>query len=91
MTAIKKGPGANTQAELLSQPSCWKECFAALDNSGELETLGQGFREMRSTCSLVAGRVTTFHWRRPRAGKRSRERQRAPYRLPRCCFFRIWF
>jgi glucosamine--fructose-6-phosphate aminotransferase (isomerizing) len=31
--------GARTRSEILSQPSCWRECLRALDESGELRRL----------------------------------------------------
>lgn len=36
MTADKPIPGAHTQAEILSQPWCWRECFQALDEKDQL-------------------------------------------------------
>jgi glucosamine--fructose-6-phosphate aminotransferase (isomerizing) len=44
MTCTQTVCGANTQAEILSQPSCWKECFATLDKNKDLEGLCKGFR-----------------------------------------------
>ncbi len=38
-------PGAKTQEEILSQPSCWEECFKTLDESGQLEKVGQLFHK----------------------------------------------
>jgi glucosamine--fructose-6-phosphate aminotransferase (isomerizing) len=37
MSVAVEGPGRNTQAEILSQPRCWRECFRVLDESGQLE------------------------------------------------------
>jgi len=31
--------GARTRSEILSQPTCWRDCFRALDESGELQRL----------------------------------------------------
>jgi glucosamine--fructose-6-phosphate aminotransferase (isomerizing) len=36
MTADKSIPGTHTQAEILSQPWCWRECFQALDEKDQL-------------------------------------------------------
>jgi glucosamine--fructose-6-phosphate aminotransferase (isomerizing) len=39
MTAAASTPGVYTQAEILSQPTCWQECFRALDEQGQLEQI----------------------------------------------------
>jgi glucosamine--fructose-6-phosphate aminotransferase (isomerizing) len=44
MTGAQKDGGAITKAEILSQPSCWKECFAALDNNQDFDSFCQGLR-----------------------------------------------
>ena len=44
MTGTQKDGGATTQAEILSQPSCWKECYGALDNNNDFESFCQGLR-----------------------------------------------
>jgi len=36
MTDRAHEPGCHTRSEILSQPSCWRSCFAALSDSGEL-------------------------------------------------------
>jgi glucosamine--fructose-6-phosphate aminotransferase (isomerizing) len=45
MPASQTAVVANTRAEILSQPSCWKECFEARDKSKELESLYRWFRK----------------------------------------------
>lgn len=39
MTAETSIPGMHTQAEILSQPGCWRECFQALDEGGQLNRI----------------------------------------------------
>jgi hypothetical protein len=43
MTTADKTPGANTRAEILSQPQCWKACFHAWEESRQLEDLAGKF------------------------------------------------
>ena len=45
MTTKHAERGAITEVEILSQPSCWKECFAALDKNKDLEKLCEAFRK----------------------------------------------
>jgi glucosamine--fructose-6-phosphate aminotransferase (isomerizing) len=52
MTGQQTDGGANTQTEILSQPSCWKECFATLDKNKELENLGKAFSK-DSECLFI--------------------------------------
>jgi len=39
MTSTHTDPGASTRDEIFSQPSCWKQCFKALDESQEFGNL----------------------------------------------------
>jgi glucosamine--fructose-6-phosphate aminotransferase (isomerizing) len=39
MSTAAKASGANTRAEIFSQPQCWKACFEALDNSHQIADL----------------------------------------------------
>ncbi len=43
MTADPTTPGKHTQAEILSQPQCWKECFRALDEKDALGEISKQF------------------------------------------------
>lgn len=45
MTGAKTDAGANTRTEILSQPACWKECFAILDKNKGFESLGEALRK----------------------------------------------
>jgi glucosamine--fructose-6-phosphate aminotransferase (isomerizing) len=35
--------GARTRNEILSQPTCWQECFRSLDVAGQLQQVGKGW------------------------------------------------
>ena len=35
--------GTRTRSEILSQPRCWRECFQALDEPGQLQRVGEGW------------------------------------------------
>jgi glucosamine--fructose-6-phosphate aminotransferase (isomerizing) len=41
MTGTHTDGGAVTRTEILSQPACWKECFATLDKNKDFESLGK--------------------------------------------------
>jgi glucosamine--fructose-6-phosphate aminotransferase (isomerizing) len=43
MTSAPPTPGAHTHAEILSQPTCWRECFQALDEKDQLEQIRRRF------------------------------------------------
>jgi glucosamine--fructose-6-phosphate aminotransferase (isomerizing) len=45
MTGTQTAGGANTRKEILSQPSCWKECFATLDKNKGFESLDKVLRK----------------------------------------------
>jgi glucosamine--fructose-6-phosphate aminotransferase (isomerizing) len=45
MTGAQTDTGANTRTEILSQPSCWKEYFATLDENKDFESLRKAFRK----------------------------------------------
>ena len=53
MSVVAKVSGANTRAEIFSQPQCWKACFQALEKSQQLEKLATKFRP--DTDSLFIG------------------------------------
>jgi len=39
MSVVAKASGANTRAEIFSEPQCWKACFQALEKSQQLKKL----------------------------------------------------
>jgi glucosamine--fructose-6-phosphate aminotransferase (isomerizing) len=39
MSVVAKASGANTRAEIASQPQCWKACFQALEQSQQVKKL----------------------------------------------------
>lgn len=41
MSVAAKASGANTRAEIFSQPQCWKACFEALDKSQQAQELAE--------------------------------------------------
>ena len=41
MAESKSGPGANTIAEILSEPATWKSCLQSLERTGELRSLNE--------------------------------------------------
>ncbi len=44
MSVVAKVSGANTRAEIFSQPQCWNACFQALEKSQQLEKLAAKVR-----------------------------------------------
>ena len=44
MSVAAKASGANTRAEIYSQPQCWKDCFQALEKNQQIKNLAAGFR-----------------------------------------------
>ena len=44
MSVAAKVRGANTRAEIFSQPQCWKACFQALEKSQQIKKLATKFR-----------------------------------------------
>src|SRR5271157_3174848 len=59
MSVVAKGSGANTRAEIFSQPQCWKACFQALEKSQQLEKLATKFRP--DTDSLFIGCGSSYY------------------------------
>lgn len=52
MIALQTSGGTNTQAEILSQPSCWRACFQALDEGKQFESVSKRFRK-KTECIFI--------------------------------------
>ncbi len=59
MSVVAKVSGANTRAEIFSQPQCWKACFQALEKSQQFEKLATKFRP--DTESLFIGCGSSYY------------------------------
>ena len=47
MSVAAKASGANTRAEIFSEPQCWKACFQALEKSQQINIIAKNFRRRR--------------------------------------------
>lgn len=55
MTELTKGSGANTLAEILSQPEMWKKCIAGLDRTRELHRIASKLPSGRESIFIGCG------------------------------------
>ena len=67
MSVAAKVSGANTRAEIFSQPQCWKACFQALEKSQQIKNLAAKFRPATpiACSSAVAPAITSRKPQRP--------------------------
>ncbi len=59
MSVVTKARGANTRAEIFSQPQCWEECFQALEKSQQIKKLATKFHS--GTDSLFIGCGSSYY------------------------------
>ncbi|MFZ0960779.1 MAG: SIS domain-containing protein [Terriglobia bacterium] len=55
MSVAAKASGANTRAEIFSQPQCWKKCLSALEKSQQLKQLATKIRASIDTLFIGCG------------------------------------
>jgi glucosamine--fructose-6-phosphate aminotransferase (isomerizing) len=55
MTVAPTTPGRHTQAEILSQPQCWQECFHSLDENDQLGRVSKQFPDQSDWLFIGCG------------------------------------